>query len=143
MSYNRNVVERTPKIGDVYLIRFDGSGSEQSGLRPGLIFQNNRGNKFSPNVIALPLTSSIKKQTQPTHVFVSADNSGLKRDSIVLCENPCCVSKDKLGPYLTTLSEHYMSLVAFASVLSSSAISFLSQSSLIEAWEKASELNAT
>lgn len=53
--------ERTPRIGDVYLMRFAGDASEQTGWRPGLVFQNNIGNVHSPNIIALPLTSSIKK----------------------------------------------------------------------------------
>lgn len=58
---NNQRIERTPQIGEVYLMKFSGSGSEQVGWRPGLVFQNNVGNSFSPNIIALPLTSSIKK----------------------------------------------------------------------------------
>lgn len=65
VSYQRN--GKTPQIGEVYLMKFSGSGSEQVGWRPGLVFQNNVGNSHSPNVIALPLTSSIKKTSQPTH----------------------------------------------------------------------------
>ena len=61
---------RYPRIGDVYMMRFSGSGNEQTGWRPGLVFQNNTGNYFSPNIIALPFTSSIKKSEQPTHVLV-------------------------------------------------------------------------
>ena len=130
-----------PQIGEIYLMRFDGCGSEQSGWRPGLVFQNNLGNKHSPNIIALPLTSSTKRKTQPTHVKISSASSGLKKDSIVLCENPERMSKDKIGQYLTTLSDEDMKRVAEASLLATSVISFLDVSILIKVWEKASELN--
>ena len=73
----QNNKERVPQIGDVYLMKFGGSGSEQSGWRPGVVFQNNVGNAHSPNIIALPLTSSIKKTNQPTHVIVKAADSFL------------------------------------------------------------------
>lgn len=84
----QNNKERVPQIGEVYLMKFGGSGSEQSGWRPGVVFQNNMGNAYSPNIIALPLTSSLKKTNQPTHVIIKAADSGLRRDSMVLCENP-------------------------------------------------------
>ena len=61
---------KNPKIGDIYLVYFDGSGNEQKGFRPGLVFQNNVGNEHSPNLIVLPLTSALKKTNQPTHVFI-------------------------------------------------------------------------
>lgn len=53
--------EKYPRIGEVYNMYFNGTGSEQSGWRPGVVFQNNIGNSKSPNIIALPLTSSLKK----------------------------------------------------------------------------------
>ena len=134
--------ERAPRIGDVYLMRFAGDAREQDGWRPGLVFQNNTGNAHSPNIIALPLTSSIKKQGQPTHVVVSAANSGLQRDSMVLCENPQRMSKSKLGRYITTLSDDYMKKVTIANLLATSAISYLDTDALLAVWKKASTLNA-
>ena len=74
--------DKLPCIGDIYFMRFGGSGSEQNGWRPGLVFQNNVGNAYSPNVIALPLTSSLKKVGQPTHVVLPAAETGLPKDSI-------------------------------------------------------------
>lgn len=136
-----NSKKRVPKIGEIYLMEFGGNKSEQSGLRPGLVFQNNTGNKFSPNVIALPLTTSIKKTRQPTHVVLSASDSGLKRDSMVLCENPERMSKNKISHYITTLSEKQMKLVAEAYLLATSAISFLDQESLETIRKKAVSLN--
>lgn len=134
--------EKVPRIGDIYRMYFAGTGSEQSGWRPGLVFQNNVGNIHSPNIIALPLTSAIKKSKQPTHVVISAENSGLKKDSMVLCENPERMSKDRIGQYITTLSDDYMKQVAAANLLATSAISFLDMEVLLAVWEKAAKLNA-
>lgn len=106
MSENRQS-SMAPVIGDVYLMKFEGSGNEQSGWRPGVVFQNNVGNAHSPNVIALPLTSSIKKTNQPTHVVVLAADTGLRRDSMVLCENPEKMSKARIGKFLTRLPDEY------------------------------------
>ncbi len=123
-------------------MRFGGSGSEQNGWRPGLVFQNNIGNRFSPNISALPLTSSLKKASQPTHVLLPADETGLPKDSMVLCENPERMSKEKLGRYLTTLPQSFMAKVAEASLLATSAISYLDLESLVSAWHQACLLNA-
>lgn len=122
METQRIVNASTPLIGEVYLMQFAGSGSEQGGWRPGLVFQNNTGNAHSPNIIALPLTSSIKKTAQPTHVVVLASDSGLARDSMVLCENPERMSKCRIGKYLTTLPDKYMREIAIANLIATSAL---------------------
>lgn len=141
MSRYKNDI-KVPQIGDVYLMYFNGSDHEQGGWRPGLVFQNNIGNFYSPNIIALPLTSVIKKMNQPTHVFVPSKGTGLVKDSVVLCENPEKMSKRKLGKYLTTLSDFYMSQVAIANLLATSALSFITPEMLHTVWEKATQLNA-
>lgn len=132
---------RNPKIGDIYLVYFDGSGNEQKGFRPGLVFQNNVGNEHSPNLIVLPLTSALKKTNQPTHVFIPKE-VGLRKDSMVLCENPKCMARYKLGEYITTLPEEYMAQVAVGNILSSSAIAFIDPDLLMSVWQKALALNA-
>lgn len=132
----------TPQIGEVYMMKFTGSGNEQSGWRPGLVFQNNVGNSYSPNIIAIPLTTSIKKANQPTHIVVYANDSGLLKDSMVLCENPERMSKANIGKYITTLSDKYMKQIAEANILASSAIAYLDMSALQVIWEKAIALNA-
>lgn len=142
MSLNHEQKVRQPQIGDVYLMNFGGSGNEQKGWRPGLVFQNNVGNQHSPNIIALPLTSAIKKSNQPTHVFIPSDGTGLIKDSMVLCENPQRMSKERMGEYLTTLPEEYMSQIAVASLLATSAISFINPELLLAIWQKATRLNA-
>lgn len=134
---------RQPQIGDVYLMRFGGSGSEQSGWRPGIVFQNNIGNAYSPNIIALPLTSQIKKANQPTHVVLPAKETGLRKDSMVLCENPERMSKDRLGDYLTTLSPKFMAEIAAANILASAAIAYIDPDVLLSLWQKAISLNVT
>lgn len=130
-----------PVIGDVYLMKFDGTGSEQSGWRPGVVFQNNVGNSHSPNIIALPLTSSIKKVNQPTHVMVYASDTGLRKDSMVLCENPEKMSKSKIGKFITRLSDEYMKQIACAHLMAVSAVSFLTQEDLINVWKKSIQFN--
>ena len=141
MNFERT--NRQPQIGDVYMMRFGGCGNEQKGWRPGLIFQNNTGNVHSPNIIALPLTSSLKKSHQPTHVIIPAKGTGLLRDSMVLCENPERMSKERLGDYLTTIPQEYMEKIAIANLLATSAISFISPEVLLSVWEQATALNAT
>ncbi|MBQ6863267.1 MAG: type II toxin-antitoxin system PemK/MazF family toxin [Clostridia bacterium] len=135
--------DRQPKIGEIYLMNFGGCGNEQKGWRPGLVFQNNVGNANSPNIIALPLTSSLKKAGQPTHVVIPADGTGLAKDSMVLCENPERMSKDRIGNYLTTIPAEYMAKVAVANLLATSAISFIDPELLLVVWQKALALNAT
>lgn len=130
------------RIGEVYYMQFEGNGSEQHGLRPGLVFQNNVGNIHSPNIIALPITSAQKKLSQPTHVFLSAEEAGMKLDSVVLCENPQRMSKARIGGFITTLPEKYMKQIAAASLLATSAISYLDMEFLISVWKKAVALNS-
>ena len=132
---------RTPVIGEIYLMTFNGAESEQKGCRPGLIFQNNLGNLHSPNVIALPITSAVNKSAQPTHVLIKAEESGLHRDSIVLCENPERMSKTRLIKYITKLSKEDMKRVTEASLLATSAISYLDADSMLRIWEHAVRLN--
>lgn len=134
---------RQLKIGDIYLMRFGGSGSEQTGWRPGVVFQNNVGNRYSPNIIALPLTTAIKKSSQPTHVFIPSEGTGLRADSMVLCENPERMSKERIGQYITTLPDEYIAKVAAANLLSSSAISYIDPDVLLSLWHQATALNGS
>lgn len=141
MSETRQKTHEVPSIGDIYLMRFEGTGSEQRGWRPGVVFQNNVGNTYSPNIIALPLTSALKKTSQPTHVVVRASDTGLKMDSMVLCENPEKMSKAKMGAYLTTLSDKYMREIAIANLIATAAVSFLSEDDLLDVWKQSVQLN--
>lgn len=130
MARKHFIDKRQFRIGDVFMMEFTGVAHEQRGVRPAVVFQNNVGNKYSPNIIALPFTSVLKKQHLPTHVLIRASQSGLSRDSIVLCENPERVSKDRVGEYITTLNDAQMRQIAVASLIATSAIAFLDAASL-------------
>ena len=116
---------KDPKIGDVYMMHFYGQGSAQCGIRPGIVIQNNIGNKNSPNVVAVPLTTSFKNLNQPTHVFLLASETGLSKDSMVICESPMSIPKDKIHFYITHLSHKFMRLVAKAFLIEHPLLSYL------------------
>ena len=71
-------------------------GSEQGGIRPVLIIQNDLGNKYSPTVIAAAITSQTNKTKLPTHIEIGADAQGLKNDSVVLTEQIRTIDKSRL-----------------------------------------------
>ncbi len=79
-------------------------GSEQGGRRPVLIVQNDRGNRYSPTVIIVPLTSSEKKGRLPTHVLLSAGEGGLEKPSVILCEQVRTLEKTRLTRYMGSLT---------------------------------------
>lgn len=91
--------------GDIYRADLDPVlGSEQGGVRPVLIVQNDLGNLTSPTVIIAPLTSRSKKKTLRTHVTVDPPEGGLSRPSQVLCEQVRTLEKSRLSLYLGRLS---------------------------------------
>ena len=71
-------------------------GSEQGGIRPVLIIQNDTGNKYSPTVIAAAITSQTGKSKLPTHIEIEAEGVGLKADSVVLTEQIRTIDKSRL-----------------------------------------------
>ena len=91
--------------GELYLADLDPvMGSEQGGLRPVLIVQNDTGNRYSPTVIVLALTSQLQKARLPTHVLLSAAGHGLERDSVVLAEQVRTLDKRRLRARLGQLT---------------------------------------
>lgn len=90
------------KRGDLYLIQLTGQGSEQSGLRPVVVIQNDVGNKYSPTTVVVPITSKNKKDI-PTHVDLCPED-GVTKPSIALCEQPMSVDKSRLLKKLGALS---------------------------------------
>ena len=100
------------KRGDIYFADLDPViGSEQGGFRPVLIIQNDLGNRFSPTVIALPLTSKTGKAPLRTHVPLVPPQGGVSRPSIILCEQVRTLDKSRLGRYLGTLRPEKLLLV--------------------------------
>ena len=71
-------------------------GSEQGGIRPVLIIQNDTGNKYSPTVIAAAITSQMGKAKLPTHIEIGSGDNGLKTDSVVLTEQIRTIDKSRL-----------------------------------------------
>ena len=71
-------------------------GSEQGGIRPVLIVQNDVGNKYSPTIIAVAVTSQLTKAKLPTHIELKAEDFGLPKDSVALCEQIRTLDKRRL-----------------------------------------------
>jgi len=86
-------------------------GSEQDGVRPVLIIQNDVGNKYSPTVIAAAITSQINKAKLPTHIEISAQEYGLARDSVILLEQIRTIDKQRLREKIGHLDDELMEKV--------------------------------
>ncbi len=86
-------------------------GSEQGGVRPVLIVQNDVGNKYSPTVIAAAITSQQDKNNLPTHIAVDAQNCGLAKDSVVLLEQVRTIDKKRLKERMGSLDTSDMGKV--------------------------------
>lgn len=94
----------TIKRGEIYYADLSPVvGSEQGGIRPVLIIQNDIGNRYSPTVIAAAITSQRDKTDLPTHIKVNATGSGLAKDSIVLLEQVRTIDKKRLKEKMGTL----------------------------------------
>ena len=100
------------KRGDIYYADLSPVvGSEQGGVRPVLIVQNDVGNKFSPTVIAAATTSRIEKNNLPTHIEVDGGECGLAKDSVVLLEQVRTIDKQRLREKMGTLDHADMGKV--------------------------------
>lgn len=102
----------TVKRGDIYYADLSPVvGSEQGGIRPVLIVQNDVGNKFSPTVIAAAITSQRDKTNLPTHIRVDANGCGLSKDSIVLLEQVRTIDKQRLKEKMGSLDQGSMNRI--------------------------------
>lgn len=86
-------------------------GSEQGGIRPVIIVQNDIGNKYSPTVIVAAITSQINKAKLPTHVEISSEEYGLNRDSVVLLEQIRTLDKKRLKEKIGHMTDSDMKKV--------------------------------
>lgn len=100
-------------------------GSEQGGLRPVLVIQNDVGNRFSPTVIIAAITSQIEKSKLPTHVELSARDFGLVRNSVVLLEQVRTIDKRRIQQKLGRLDPKTMELVDDALAISVGLVNIL------------------
>lgn len=102
----------TVKRGDIYYADLSPVvGSEQGGVRPVLIVQNDVGNKYSPTVIAAAITSQKEKAKLPTHIKLNSQNCGLSRDSVVLLEQIRTIDKKRLKERMGNLDDGSMHLI--------------------------------
>ena len=108
------------KRGDIYYADLSPVvGSEQGGIRPVLVIQNDIGNKYSPTVIAAAITSQINKAKMPTHIELAAKDYGLNKDSVILLEQIRTIDKRILREKIGRIDDGLM-----ASVNNALSISF-------------------
>ncbi len=108
MEHSRNIVRR----GEIYYADLSPVvGSEQGGMRPVLIVQNDVGNKYSPTVIAAAITSQQNKARLPTHIEVSGRSVGLTRNSVILLEQIRTLDKRRLKEKMGALDPRLMQRV--------------------------------
>lgn len=108
MENSRNTVRR----GEIYYADLSPVvGSEQGGMRPVLIVQNDVGNKYSPTVIAAAITSQQNKARLPTHIEISAKSVGLSKNSVVLLEQIRTLDKRRLKERMGSLDTGLMQQV--------------------------------
>ena len=93
-------------------------GSEQGGVRPVLVVQNDVGNQYSPTVIAAAVTSKINKAKLPTHIELPSNSYGLAKDSVILLEQIRTLDKRRLKERIGELSELTMTRVDKAILIS-------------------------
>ena len=108
------------KRGDIYYADLSPVvGSEQGGIRPVLVIQNDIGNKYSPTVIAAAITSQINKAKMPTHIELAAKDYGLNKNSVILLEQIRTIDKRRLREKIGRIDDGLM-----ASVNNALSISF-------------------
>ncbi len=113
------------KKGDIFFADLSPViGSEQGGVRPVLIVQNDIGNKYSPTVIVAAVTSQINKAKLPTHVEIGALGHGLNKDSVVLMEQLRTIDKKRLKEKIGRVDEDIIAEVNEALTISLGIIDF-------------------
>ena len=114
-----NLVESTVRRGEIYYADLSPVvGSEQGGVRPVLIVQNDTGNRHSPTIIAAAITSRTGKAKLPTHIQLPGQSCGLPRDSIILLEQIRTLDKKRLREKMGHVEEHVMEKVDLAIAVS-------------------------
>ena len=93
-------------------------GSEQGGIRPVLVIQNDIGNKYSPTIIAAAITSKLNKAKLPTHIELSSKEYGLEKDSVILLEQIRIIDKTRLREKIGELNSFKMNQVNRAMMIS-------------------------
>lgn len=109
----------TVKRGDIFYADLSPVvGSEQGGIRPVIIIQNDMGNKYSPTVICAAITSQINKAKLPTHIEISAEKYNLIKDSVILLEQIRTIDKKRLREKVCSIDKDLMLIVNRALAIS-------------------------
>lgn len=123
------------KRGDIYLADLSPvTGSEQGGLRPVLVYQNNVGNRHSPTVMVAAITSQFHKAKLPTHVEITTEKYKIERNSVILLEQVRTIDKERLDyeNKITTLNSEDMERVDLALLISSGLMDIFENDSRIK-----------
>lgn len=115
------------RIGEIVLAKLRGDGHVQDGIRPVIIIQNDIGNKYSPTLQVIPLTSRMTKKPLPTHVFIPQGIGSLSKDSIAQCEGQRVINKQDVLNHIGELPDKYMSAICMACIVSTPLLQYLSQ----------------
>ena len=109
MKEKANIMEKNITRGDIFYANLDGTiGSEQSGIRPVIVVQNDVGNKYSPTTIIVPLTKKVRlKINQPTHFWINPFGN-IRFDSIVLTEQIRVIDKSRLKEKIGVMNNKAM-----------------------------------
>ena len=119
MGITRSVGDTMIKRGELYYADLSPVvGSEQGGVRPILIVQNDTGNKYSPTIIAAAVTSKLNKAKLPTHIELNAHEYGLNKDSVILLEQIRTLDKRRLKERIGELPVPLMKRVNTALLIS-------------------------
>lgn len=121
MNYLNRDKDRNQTVtrGDLYYADLSPVvGSEQGGIRPVLVIQNNLGNRHSPTVIVAAITSRTTKAMLPTHVGINKSHLGIKQDSTVLAEQIRTIDRRRLREYIGHLNAEQMSTIDQAMLIS-------------------------
>ena len=103
------------KIGDILLVNFEPvRGSEQGGIRPSLVIQNDLGNKYSPTTIIAPITAKKFNKEFPTNIHLLKEDSKLEKDSTILFNQIRTIDKSRVIKRISTLDETIMKKVDMA-----------------------------
>lgn len=116
----RNENKLEVKRGDILFVDLNGGvrGSEQGGMRPVVVLQNDIGNKYSPCIIVAMITSKLTKRPLPTHITLHKGESGLIKDSVVLLEQIRTIDKSRIDKKISTLPSYKMEEINNAMLIS-------------------------
>ncbi len=119
------------RIGDVVWVKLHKEGKHiQTGVRPAVVIQNNKGNRYSPTIQVVPLTSKKTKAKLPTHVEIPANTAGLPKDSIAQCEGAKPVSKCDIYGFIGKMPREFMEKISIATIISTPLIQYIDRDNL-------------